>query len=244
MPKVSRSEITAFIKKNIQTFHDNRLKSLEKLKLATVLRKKNPYLFKAKNILLAEEFIRTITDAFLSSQEEAIFGSFLEELAIFVCGREYKGKKSSAEGIDLEFAKNGVTYLVTIKSGPNWGNSQQIRRMQDNFKQAKRILRTTSSRSKNIVAVNGCCYGKEPNPDKGDYFKYCGQEFWTLISGNKNFYTEIIEPLGYEAKEKNENFNRAYAVVINKFTKEFMKTFCVGGKIDWKRVVQFNSGKV
>ena len=29
-------------------------------------------------------------------------------------------------GIDLEFDKDGVRYIVTIKSGPNWGNSSQI----------------------------------------------------------------------------------------------------------------------
>ena len=243
MPKASKSQIVGFVEKNIQKFHDKRLKSLEGLKLNTVLKKKNPYLFKAKNILFAEEFVKTITDAFLSSQEEAIFGSFLEELAIFVCEKSYRGKKSSAGGIDLEFERNGATYLVAVKSGPNWGNSQQILRMQDNFKQAKRILRTSSSRSKNIAAVNGCCYGREPNADKGDYFKYCGQEFWSLISGSRNFYTEIIEPLGYKAKEKNEAFMSAYAAVINKFTREFMKAFCVEGRIDWKRVVTFNSGR-
>ncbi len=243
MPKISKAQIVTFVEKNIQKFHGKRLKSLAGLKLNTVLKKKNPYLFKAKNILLAEEFVKTITNAFLSSQEEAIFGTFLEELAIFVCEKSCGGKKSSAEGIDLEFEKDGAAYLVAIKSGPNWGNSQQIRRMQDNFKQAKRILRTTSSHSRNIVTVNGCCYGREPNPDKGDYFKYCGQEFWALISGSDNFYTEIIEPLGYKAREKNENFVNAYAIVINKFTKEFMKTFCVDGKIDWKRVVRFNSGR-
>ena len=26
------------------------------------------------------------------------------------------------------------------------------------------------------------------NPDKGEYFKYCGQEFWNFISGEKNLY--------------------------------------------------------
>lgn len=243
MPKTSAAQITTFVKNNIQAFHDRRLKSLEELSLDTVLKKKNPYLFKAKNILLAEEFVGTVTDAFLSSQEEAIFGSFLERLAIFVCEKTYRGKKSPAEGIDLEFEKGRAIYLITVKSGPNWGNSQQIRRMEDNFKQAKRILRTSSSKSRNIIAVNGCCYGKERNPDKGDYFKYCGQEFWTLISGNKNLYTEIIEPLAYKAKEKNENFSIEYAKVINKFTAEFMRKFCTNGKINWHRVVQFNSGK-
>ena len=68
--------------------------------------------------------MKTILDAHLSSQEEGIFGGFLEELAVFICGRVYRGKKSSAEGIDLEFEKDGTSYLVSIKSGPNWGNSR------------------------------------------------------------------------------------------------------------------------
>jgi len=33
----------------------------------------------------------------------------------------------------------------------------------------------------NIVAVNGCCYGRDNRPDKGDYLKYCGQRFWEFI---------------------------------------------------------------
>ncbi|MCB1935052.1 MAG: hypothetical protein KDF59_03835 [Nitrosomonas sp.] len=32
-------------------------------------------------------------------------------------------------------------------------------------------------------------------------FKYCGQQFWEFISGTSNLYTDIIEPLGHEAKE-------------------------------------------
>ena len=243
MTKISKKAIVNFVEKNIQKFHDKRLDSIKTLQLGTILEKKNPYLFKAKNILLAEEFIKTIADAFLSSQEEAIFGGFLEELAIFICEKAYGGTKSSAEGIDLEFSKGGAHYLAAIKSGPNWGNSQQIRRMEQNFKQAKRIFRTSASKSQNIIAVNGCCYGKEPHPDKGDYFKYCGQDFWELISGDKNFYTEIIEPLGHKAKEKNELFGNAYAAMVNKFTKQFMDAFCLEGRIDWERIVRFNSGK-
>src|SRR3989338_32364 len=129
MPKASKSQIVGFVEKNIQKFHDKRLKSLEGLKLNTVLKKKNPYLFKAKNILFAEEFVKTITDAFLSSQEEAIFGTFLEELAIFVCEKSYRGKKSSAGGIDLEFERNGAAFLVAVQTRADRGNRQQILRL-------------------------------------------------------------------------------------------------------------------
>lgn len=242
MPAIIREQIIRYVEKYIQEFHDKRLSSLKKLKLGEVLRRKNPYLFKAKNINTAETLVKNLTDAYLSSQEEGLFGNFLEGFAIFICEKVYQGKKSSAEGIDLEFDKRGTRYLVTIKSGPNWGNSQQIRRMIENFKQAKRILGHAKG-YRSVLAVNGCCYGKEPIPNKGDYIKLCGQDFWAFISGKDNLYTEIVEPLGYKAKEKNGTFLESYAIVINRFTQEFMQTFCVNGRIDWKRLVRFNSGR-
>jgi hypothetical protein len=187
--------------------------------------------------------VKTILDAHLSTQEEGIFGGFLEELAVFICGRVYRGKKSSAEGIDLEFEKDENSYLVSIKSGPNWGNSRQIARMKDDFRRAKRI-RGTNTKGIRAVAVNGCCYGKDDNPDKGDYLKFCGQRFWEFISGDENLYTDIIEPLGHKAKEKNEQFQVEYAKVINKFTLEFSKEYCApDGSILWTKLVRFNSGK-
>ncbi len=188
--------------------------------------------------------MKTILDAFLSSQEESLFGSFLEELAVFVCNYVYNGNKSSSEGIDLEFEKDNTKYIVSIKSGPNWGNSSQIKRMIDNFKKAKRILGTNTSASSNVIAVNGCCYGKDSTPDKGNYLKLCGQRFWAFVSGNDNLYTEIIEPLGHKAKEKNEQFVEEYSKVINRFSFEFMEMFCdASGAILWEKVIQFNSGK-
>ena len=113
--------------------------------------------------------------------------------------------------------------------------------MISDFKTAKRTLRTSNS-NLNIIAINGCCYGRDNNPDKGDYYKYCGQRFWEFISGNKKLYTEIIEPLGHKAKEKNEKFQEAYSKMINKFTREFSTDFCKkDGAIDWEKLVIFNS---
>lgn len=217
---------------------------MKKLKLKDVLKRKNPYLFKVKNISTAGDFVKTILDAFLSSQEESLFGGFIEELAIYICGYVYNGRKSSSEGIDLEFVKDNAKYIVAIKSGPNWGNSSQLKRMIDNFKKAKRILGTNNSSSSNVIAVNGCCYGKDNSTDKGDYLKLCGQRFWAFVSGNDNLYTELIEPLGHKAKEKNEQFVEEYSKVINKFSREFIEMFCDStGAILWGKVIQFNSGE-
>ncbi len=206
-----------------------------------VLKRKNPYLFKAKYVLTADEIIRGIVDAHISSNEETIFGDWLEGLAIFISGKVYDGRKSGITNIDLEFDDNGVRNIVTIKSGPNWGNSSQISKMVADFKTAKKTLRTSNSQL-NIIAVNGCCYGRDNQPDKGNYFKYCGQRFWEFISGDNNLYTELIEPLGHKAKERNDDFIKSYSQMINKFIKEFTNDFCDNnGAINWAKLVELNS---
>jgi hypothetical protein len=243
MNNIKLSDLQLYVEQNIGNFHKSRLVSLGKLKLTNILKRKNPYLYKAKNILICSDLVKILLDAHLSSQEEGIFGNFLEGLAIYINGKMYGGKKSSAEGIDLEFDKDNKRYIVTIKSGPNWGNSRQITGMKEDFKKSKRILRTSNSKLE-IIAVNGCCYGRDNKPDKGDYFKYCGQTFWEFISGDTKLYTDLIKPLGHKAKEKNEEFDKERSKIVNIFTEEFCRKFSINGEIDWESLVRFNSAKI
>ena len=244
MKNLNLKHVTEYVEQNIGIFHQKRIAGLNDLKLGKVLGKKNPYLFRAKYILTAQDIIKSLTDAFISSQEETIFGDWLEGLAIFINEKVYSGRKSGIPGIDLEFDKEGIRYIITIKSGPNWGNSSQIKKMLVDFKTAQKTLRTSNSKL-NIIAINGCCYGRDNKSDKGDYYKYCGQKFWEFISGDENLYTKIIEPLGHQAKERNDDFIQSYSQMINKFTKEFTDTFCLdNGSIDWDKLVRFNSGSI
>jgi len=114
--------------------------------------------------------------------------------------------------------------------------------MKDNFRRARRILRESNA-TKNVIAVNGCGYGRTSKPERDEYVKLCGQRFWEFISGEEDLYTKIIEPLGYKAKEKNEEFNDSYVQMINNFTVEFSNEFCINGIVDWEKLVKFNSGK-
>ena len=244
MKKLNIQDVAQYVEKNIGTFHEKRIQSLDNLKLVKVLKRKNPYLFKAKYVLTADEIVRGIVDAHISSNEETIFGDWLEGLAIFINEKVYNGRKSGIKNIDLEFDNNDIRYILTIKSGPNWGNSSQVAKLAADFKTAKKTLRTSNS-NMNVVAINGCCYGRENNSDKGDYFKYCGQKFWEFISGETNLYTELIEPLGHKAKERNDDFMKSYSQMINKFTKEFTTDFCDNdGAIDWDKLVKLNSATI
>ncbi len=241
MEKINLQDVLRYVEENIVIFHRKRIQSLEGLKLSKVLRRKNPSLFQAKFVLTAERIVKGLTDAHISSNEETIFGDWLEGLAIFINGKVYHGRKSGIAGIDLEFDYDKTRYIVAIKSGPHWGNSSQIAKMSADFKTAAKTLRTGNS-SLSLVAVNGCCYGRDSSPDKGDYFKYCGQCFWEFISGDSELFTKIIDPLGHKAKEKNDAFIESYSQMLNKFTKEFADRYCKDdGKIDWAALVRFNS---
>ncbi|MBC7931548.1 MAG: cytosolic protein [Rubrivivax sp.] len=231
----------------ITPFYNVRLKGLQSLSLDNVLKRKNPYLFKAKNIELAGELIKSIVDAFLSSQEETVFGNLLESFAIYVSHTLYGGFKSNLKSVDLEFERDGVYYVVGIKSGTNWGNSDQVNRMRDNFKSARHILRERGVMSE-IIAVNGCINGKDRNslkthadPEK-QYFKYAGQVFWDFISGDENLYREIILPIDREARQKDEAFKRAYAAKVNEMTQDFTASFMTpDNQIDWLKLIDYVS---
>lgn len=241
MNPIDLKSVEKYVEENISIFHQKRIESLNNLKLSKILKRKNPYLFKAKNMLTAEQIIKGFLEAHISSNEEGIFGDWLEGLAIFINNMVYGGWKSGIKGIDLEFDNDHIRFIVNIKSGPNWGNSSQIEKMKSDFNSAKRTLRTSNSKV-NIIAVNGCCYGKDNNPDKGSYYKYCGQQFWEFISGDSDLFVKIIEPLGHKAKERNDVFLTSYSQIINLFTKEFSNIYCKqNGDIDWEKLVRFNS---
>jgi len=71
-----------------------------------------------------------------------------------------------------------------------------------------------------------------------------GQNSWYLISQNENLYLDIIEPIGYRAKEHNEEFLRQKSIIVNEFTSKFIDVFCMNYEIDWEKIVAFNSGNL
>ena len=251
MKKLNYEKLNAFITSDvIKPFYEIRLSRLESAKLSDISKRKNPYLFKAKNIETAGDLAKSILDAFLSSQEETIFGDLMENLAIHVCHEVFNGKKAE-EGIyrsvDLLFEREGKTYVVGIKSGPNWGNSDQVNTMRKNLRNAKKLLRAAGK--KDIVSVNGCMYGRDNVPHKVNknpdlsYYKICGQAFWELISGDDQLYKKIIQPLAKEAKKRDEVFKTLYVKKINEMTKDVVDRFYTKDNLDWEKIIDYVSKK-
>jgi len=253
MKKLNYEKLNSFIASDvIRPFYKIRLDRLNFASLAIIAKRKNPYLFKAKNIETAGDLAKSILDAFLSSQEETIFGDLMENLAIHVCGKIFDGKKAEErkyKSIDLIFSRDNKFYIVGIKSGPNWGNSDQINAMRKNFKGARRIIQAELG-ARSIIAVNGCMYGRDNKPHKVSkrdpalsYHKICGQPFWELISGDNQLYKKIIQPLDTEAKKRDETFKKLYAQKINEMTKDIVNLFYTKNNLDWDKIIDYVSKK-
>lgn len=236
--------VREFVNTYIVAFHQAKIQSVEKLELQTLLKRKNPYLFKAKNITLAQDFVQELLDAHISSSEEELFGQFLERLAIFIAGQTCDGRDSNRIGIDLEFSDRTTYYLVQIKSGTSWGNSSQQKKQEENFRAAVGEVRQAVGSEIAIQPVLGICYGKTRTSRLRGYLKIVGQNFWYLISNDESLYTDIIEPVGYRAREHTDAFNQQKARLVNLLTEAFMTEFCDAGQINWEKIVQFNSGNL
>ena len=244
MDKSTRKEIEKFVNMNIGDFHSSRLRNLQKLNLDAFVKSKNPYLFRAKNVTRASEFIDGLLQARISSSEETKFGSFLEELAIFVCGITCGGQKSATTGIDIDLRKDGIRYLIAVKSGKNWSNASSMTNQRRNFKNAVQVLK----QSKYVGEVQptlGICYGNFKTANNGLFLHIGGQSFWNLLSGDDRFYVDIVEPIGHQAEEHAEAFKRELDRTANRLHNEFFTRFCDSrGEIDWSRLVHFVSGNL
>ena len=244
MDKQTNQLIKTFVNDNIDAFHVTRIERLRKLKLNLVLKSKNPYLFRAKNLTLAPDLMSALLDARLSSSEEGSFGGFLEDLAVYVTQITGGGQKSAAEGIDIEVNRKNIRYLIAVKSGKNWGNSSQHAALKRSFKTAVKVIR----QSKHVGSLQPTlviCYGNFQTTNNGEFLHIGGQSFWHLISGDPNLYIDIVEPLGYKSEEHDKNFKIEKDKTYNRLIREFTNSYCDrAGAIDWAKLVQFVSGNM
>ena len=166
------------------------------------LARKNPFLYRLRAMDHPEQLATAVLEAFLSSSEETMFGGMIEDCAIAVCRHAKGGQKSSAENIDLEYRSDhdqrSVT-IVQIKSGPNWGNSSQRRKMVQDFQIAVRRLRQGMS-IRDVRCIEGTCYGESAERDKGSHVLLVGPRFWEEITDWSGTSDAIMSVMGRHAQ--------------------------------------------
>ena len=164
---------------------------------SSIINKKNPFLLRVRSANDLDTLAKMVINAYISSSEETRFGSILEAIALAVCAAAKGGFKSSAQGIDMEYDEDHIRYLIQVKSGPNWGNSSQQKKLVDDFNKAKQRLHTIGL---NVQCIQGSCYGSSCQKDKGSHLVLVGGLFWQKISGGYDIHHAIHHKLGEYAE--------------------------------------------
>ena len=183
-------------------FYTSLSNTLGNLDLHKVLKKKNPYLYRAKGINSAGQIVDGILSAFVSSSEETIFGNvFFEPLAVVLSG----GQKAVSEGVDITVDKDNTIYSIAVKSGTSVFNADSRKRQEQNFQSAQKRAQQAH---KAFFPVVGYGYGKKKIRKGSEkfYLELAGKEFWEWLTGDPDFYTKIITYMGTKPDEYAKDF--------------------------------------
>jgi len=224
----------------LRAFYERRLDCLNGLKLKKVLKKKNPYLYRALGVSKAAEIVEEILAAFISSSDETIFGNvFFEPIARMAAS----GKVADAEGVDFVVESKKRYLAVAVKSGPNWGNADQHKRQSTNFDALRKRLYKIAKQFDPLV---GQAYGQQSSEptDNARYRRRSGQAFWEEITGDPDFHLKLIRLMRDVPQQNRPIYRQKWGEAVNRFSLEFMQDFChPSGAIDWEKLVQFSCDK-
>jgi len=235
-------ELEELVRGCLDDFYRRRLQKLNDLRLADTLKKKNPYLFRAIGMEKASDIVERLLQAFMSSSEETIFGdAFFEPIVKAVCS----GVAAGGAGVDVVVETQDDYTVISVKSGPNWGNSSQVAKLRDDFMTASRVF-ANKKLKKQFRALLGHCYGRKCGQPSSRcmYTTKSGQAFWEEITGDSEFYLKLIRAMRDHPRANRVVYDKAWSSAVNRFTKEFLDGFSKSdGSIDWEKLVRFNSGK-
>lgn len=121
------AQVLAAVSVALTNFYTSLTQKLDEVNLTKILKRKNPYLYRAKGINNAVQVVDSILSAYVSSSEETIFGNtFFEPIAIVVSG----GQKAVTEGVDITVDKDNTIYSIAVKSGTSVFNADSRKRQE------------------------------------------------------------------------------------------------------------------
>lgn len=239
---VNRDAVEQAIAHSLEEFYNSLLAKIDTINISDIMKRKNPYLYRAKGIQSATEIVEGVLAATVSSSEETIFGNcFFEPLAIAASG----GVKALAEGVDImvDDRDENTIHAIAVKSGPSVFNADSKKRQEQNFNAARKLAQQAKAIYDPII---GYSYGKKRSTGKGRptiYRELAGQDFWAELTGDSDFYLKIIMFMGNKPEQYLEKYRESYNRASNRLVKQFTEKFCNDdGSIDWEMLVRFNSG--
>lgn len=196
-----------FFQENIGNNHIRNVKKLNKLASFDY----NPFLLNyLANFLTGNGDPKSIAKALiyprvLGTSINTSFGTHMQRF----CSSALSGFGSVVPGIDIEFVDhvdNRKKYCQN-KLGTQTINFDDIETIRNHFQKVINLARTNSLDVRVTDLIVGVFYGTKEQLSgmytnvMKEYSVYVGEEFWHRLTGDKNFYTELIETFGEVAKE-------------------------------------------
>ena len=235
-------EVVQAIAKALDTFYSSLIEKIDRIDVVKIMKRKNPYLYRAKGIANASEICASVLSAFVSSSEETIFGNcFFEPIAIAASG----GKKALAEGVDIMIHDDATNTIsaIAVKSGTSVFNSDSKKRQEQNFTAASKLAGQAKAR---FEAIIGYSYVKKSESSRSKpkiYQELAGKEFWAYLTGDDQFYVKILNFMGTLPEQYVQSYRESYTKAHNRLVLEFSTRFCNSdGSINWEKLVEFKSG--
>ncbi|MCL1825915.1 MAG: restriction endonuclease [Betaproteobacteria bacterium] len=146
----------------------------------------------------------------LGTSITTIFGTQMQHF----CSKVLSANGSKVSGIDVEFNDHLDDMrhkYCQLKAGPNCINKDDIKTVSDHFKNASRLAKTNQDKEFNVSrdCIVGTIYGEEGELSgmyrtlAKDYLVYPGKKFWHSLTGEENFYSDLIGAFGEVALGEN-----------------------------------------
>lgn len=215
-----------FFKNNVAEKHLKNTKKLKKLKEFNV----NPFTLRyLANFAFGDSTPENMAKALLyprimGTSISTTFGTQLQHF----CNDVLSSYASLTPGIDIEFidAIDGRRKYCQIKSGPTTINHDDVTTIKNHFKSIKNLARTNKIKDFNATTdcIVGVFYGTNHDLNASyksiddDYPVYVGEDFWHRLTGDKDFYSDLIKAFAEVADEMDSS--ELIEDVLEKLTKK------------------------
>ncbi|MGC6232258.1 PmeII family type II restriction endonuclease [Hafnia paralvei] len=185
----------------------NHIKNTEKLKKSSEFNI-NPFLaVYLSNFLTGNSSAESIAKALILPRVlgTSITTSFGQNIQSFTSS-VLSAFGSTTSGIDIEFVDqiDGRRKYCQLKSGPNTINKDDVETVSNHFRTIKNLARTNHLQISVNDLIVGVIYGERENlsshykkiESQHDYPVVIGTDFWHRLTGDSDFYTDLIEAIG------------------------------------------------
>ena len=133
------------------------------------------------------------------------FGTQLQ----YFCNEVLSSYASTTSGIDIEFidAIDGRRKYCQVKAGPQTINHDDVDTIKNHFRAIRNLARTNHLNLNITDCIVGVFYGTEGSLCQSykrineEYPVYVGTEFWHRLTGDEDFYFDLIDAFAEVAEE-------------------------------------------